>query len=129
MSDAVLLDTHTWAWSLLGVRLTSRAREVLQGSALIMVSPVSIFEICQKVRLGKWSDMEPKVTTLLKALSDQGGHWAELSADVAHLAGSLEWPHGDPFDRLLAATALVNGWPLISADPAFDSLIGLRRIW
>ena len=129
MSDAVLLDTHTWAWSLLGVRLTSHAREVLQGSALIMVSPVSIFEICQKVRLGQWADMEPKVTTLQKALSDQGGHWAELSADVAHLAGSLDWPHRDPFDRLLAATALVNGWPLISADPAFDSLTGLRRVW
>jgi PIN domain nuclease of toxin-antitoxin system len=45
------------------------------------------------------------------------------------VAGSLDWPHRDPFDRLLAATALINGWPLISADPAFDRLTGLRRVW
>ena len=129
MNDAVLLDTPTWAWSLLGVGLTGKARSAMEGAALTMVSPVSIFEICQKVRLGKWPDMEPRVPILEKSLASQGGRWAELSPEVARMAGSLDWPHRDPFDRLLAATALVNGWALISADTAVDSLTGLRRIW
>ena len=36
--------------------------------------------------------------------------------------------HKDPFDRLIAATALVEGLPLVSADPAFDAY-GVTRLW
>jgi PIN domain nuclease of toxin-antitoxin system len=129
MSETVLLDTHVWAWSLLGVGLTAGARLAMEMAAITMVSPVSMFEICQKVRLGKWPDMEPKVPTLQDALAAQGGRWADVTPDLARLAGSLDWPHRDPFDRLLAATALINGWVLLSADPVFDSLTGLRRVW
>jgi PIN domain nuclease of toxin-antitoxin system len=34
----------------------------------------------------------------------------------------------DPFDRLLAAQALVEGIPLISADAIFDQY-GVNRLW
>ena len=40
----------------------------------------------------------------------------------------MEWPHRDPFDRLLAATALIEGLPLVSIDVVFDE-IGVERIW
>ncbi len=36
--------------------------------------------------------------------------------------------HKDPFDRLLAAQAIAEGIPLVSADPAFDPY-GVNRIW
>lgn len=93
------------------------------------VSPVSVFEIVQKVRLGKWSEMGALVSTLVDAVAEQSAVWADVTPDIAHLAGMLDWPHRDPFDRLIAATALVHGWVLVSADTAFDTLTGLRRIW
>lgn len=37
----------------------------------------------------------------------------------AHLAGLLDWDHGDPFDRMLAAQAIVEDATLVSADDAF----------
>ena len=52
-----------------------------------------------------------------------------ISLRHAQQAGALPDLHRDPFDRLIAATALVHGWVLISADTAFDTLTGLRRIW
>ncbi len=40
---------------------------------------------------------------------------------------TLPLHHKDPFDRLIAATALVEGLTLVSADAAFDAY-GLSRL-
>ena len=37
-------------------------------------------------------------------------------------------PHHDPFDRMLAAQAQVEGIPLVTADPVFRAL-GVRVLW
>lgn len=125
-----LLDTHIWAWMLtLDPLLSPKARAAIDEAQALFLSPASFYEISQKARLGKWPLMEPFVGNLPAYATSAGLTVAPLTADIAVLAGSLDWPHRDPFDRLLAATALVNGWVLISADPAFDSLIGLRRVW
>lgn len=125
-----LLDTHIWAWTLtLDPVLSPKARAAIDGAPALFLSPASFYEIGQKARLGKWPLMKPFVGSLPDYASAAGLTVAPLTAEVAVLAGSLDWPHRDPFDRLLAATALVNGWALISADTAFDSLTGLRRIW
>lgn len=56
---AVLLDTHAWVWSLSGDdNLTPRARALITGATSVHVSPITFFEIGQKVRLGKWPEME-----------------------------------------------------------------------
>ena len=129
MTTEILLDTHTWAWSLLGTKLSVAARSAIESAALTWVSPISVYEIAQKAHIGKWPEMLPRLPDLQAALGRQDGLWADLTPEIAHLAGTLAWPHRDPFDRLLAATALVHGWVLVSADPVFDSLIGLRRVW
>ncbi len=49
------------------------------------------------------------------------------------LSGGLDWSHKDPFDRMIAATALELACPLISKDPAFDDLLAfpgwIGRVW
>ena len=125
---AVLLDTHVWAWSLTGGgRLSGRAIDAIGGADTVLVSPISFFEISQKVRLGKWPEMAPFLDRLPALLEDQGGVVASLEPDICVNAGVMAWPHRDPFDRLLAATALRRDAPLISADAVFDGLV--HRIW
>ncbi len=92
-----------------------------------MVSPISFFEIAQKVRLGKWPQMEPFIQTLPGLLEERGGMIADLDADICVAAGVMTWRHRDPFDRLLAATALHRALPMISADNVFDGHV--PRIW
>ena len=52
---------------------------------------------------------------------------------MAMLAGTLDWAHRDPFDRMIAATAIEMACPLVSKDAAFDGLdetTGWKeRIW
>lgn len=59
---------------------------------------------------------------------DRGGAFITLSGSIGLLAGSLDWPHRDPFDRMIAATALAGDYTLISADTVFDTL-PVRRVW
>ncbi|MBT9585136.1 type II toxin-antitoxin system VapC family toxin [bacterium] len=125
---AVLLDTHVWAWSLTGdYRLSERATKSMTEADRVLISPISFFEIGQKVRLGKWPEMEPWVDKLATLVEEQGGLIADLDPVVCLSAGTMSWAHRDPFDRLLAATAARYSLPIISADAVFDGFV--PRIW
>jgi PIN domain nuclease of toxin-antitoxin system len=113
---SLLLDTHAWAWAMTEPeRIPKAASDLMAGPATLRVSPVSFFEIAQKVRLEA-------------ELVRQGSIIAPLTDSISLHAGRLDWPHRDPFDRMIAATALHGGDILISADTVFDTL-PIRRIW
>ena len=124
----LLLDTHVWAWSLSDDRrISDRARREMVEAQTILVSAISFFEIAQKVRLGKWPEMAAYVDRLPALLVSQRGVAASLEAEDCLVAGMMEWPHRDPFDRFLAASALRRRLPIVSADPVFDAV--LTRVW
>jgi PIN domain nuclease of toxin-antitoxin system len=125
---ALLIDTHVWVWSLTDDRrISERARTAIGQAQTILVSAISFYEIARKVRLGKWPQMLPYVDRLPELLEAQRAVVASLEAADCLAAGVMEWPHRDPFDRFLAASALRRGVPLVSADPVFDAV--LSRIW
>lgn len=125
--SAILLDTHAWAWSLAGdERLADSARAVIEAASTVFVSPISFFEIAQKVRLGKWPEMAPFAAQLPELLARQGGSVAALEPAICIGAGMMGWAHRDPFDRLLAATSLHYNLPLLSLDTVFDGIVTRR---
>lgn len=129
---AVLLDTHAWAWSLTGDRRISEvALKAMEQAETVWIGAISFFEIGQKVRIGKWPEMEPLLGRLETIATAQGARIAAITPDIAITAAMMPWDHRDPFDRILAATAKVRNVALVSADMVFDSLpdIGKRRIW
>ena len=52
-----------------------------------------------------------------------------ITAEIAELSQSAVFSHGDPADRLIAATALVNRAALITADEKLHAIPNLRCIW
>jgi len=125
---AVLLDTHAWIWSLSSdSRLSSAALAEIAGAELVLVSPISFFEISQQVRLGKWPEMVPFVRRLDALLLEQGGMPATFTPEICLRAGLMDWDHRDPFDRLILATAQLMNVSLISADTVFDGRV--TRVW
>lgn len=52
---------------------------------------------------------------------------ADFTPAICIEAGVMPWGHRDPFDRLLAATALDGSLPLVSADTVFDGIVS--RHW
>jgi PIN domain nuclease of toxin-antitoxin system len=126
----LLLDTHAFLWFLLDdPRLSALALGLITDPANPkLISPASYWEIAIKIRLGKYAlpiAFEPFMTDQIAR-----NHFTIVPVAVAHAAVLTTLPlhHRDPFDRLIAATALVEGLTLVSADPAFDAY-GVTRLW
>ena len=125
----MLLDTHAIAWALRDdPALSEGARRAIAEADAVLVSPISLYEIGQKVRLGRWPEMAPHVETLPERLAEDGALVAPFTPQIALHASLLDWDHRDPFDRLLAATAESIGALFVSRDAAFDAR-PLRRVW
>ncbi len=115
----VLLDTHAFIWAITDERrLSPRARSLIASSELWW-SVVSLWEAIQKAQVGKLSLPLPAGPMLTGELSSN--HVRLLPVSLSHVLRVEELPlhHRDPFDRLLIAQSIEEGWPIITADPWF----------
>lgn len=126
----LLLDTSTLLWYWLGGRQLSEQvmAAITDRDHLVYVSPISAMEIATKHRIGKLPGVENVLATFDEALEADGFLQLPLVNAQARLAGSISGEHRDPFDRMLAAQAILADLFLVSPDTAFDAL-GTRRLW
>jgi len=127
----LLLDTHAYVWALTDPdRLSGRARTAIEApSNAVLVSAATAWEIAIKHRAGKWPEAEILLAQHDDLTSRLGAQSLDISAADAIRAGSLDWDHADPFDRMLAAQSLLHQAALVTRDAAFGHLRGLTIIW
>ena len=126
----LLLDTHALLWFLANdPRLSATAKTAIEDPANERwLSPIHLLEIALKNRLGKLPLPEPFGTMFPADLAAEDIHLFPLEPQHIEPLTTLPLHHKDPFDRLIAATALVESLRLVSVDPAFDAY-GLKRLW
>ncbi len=126
----VLLDTHTAAWAIGDAKLLGKqARVLLQApETIVYYSAVTIFEMSLKYHAGKWFEIKPIIDDPDTAMQTLGAIELPVYSSHARLAGAFPSSHKDPFDRLLAAQAMLEQMTLLSADPLMDGF-GVQRIW
>lgn len=129
--SAGLLDTHALVWALTSPeRLSARAREVVEDrSVALWVSAGSAWEIATKHRLGKMPGIEGLLAGWDRQLGRLGARELPISSAHARLAGSLDWSHRDPFDRMLVAQASLEGLPILTRDPQIAAYPQATAIW
>ena len=125
----VLLDTHALVWWLEAKEnLSRKAKETIEDSeTVVFVSAASGWELAIKTQIGKFKSAE-LVRGLEREIEKEGFIELRISLEHALLAGSFDSPHKDPFDRILAAQALVEDVPLVANDPAFAAF-GVKVVW
>jgi len=126
----LLIDTHTLVWTMNETtELTAKAREAIESfDNGIFVSVVSVWEATTKHRLGKFPEAGELAGDPRGVLDQLGFQSLSLTLEHAHLSASFRHPHRDPFDRMLAAQALLEGLTLVSSDRVFDDML-VTRLW
>ena len=126
----LLLDTHAFVWWADGDAALSAAARTAIGDvdSEVWVSAASAWEITTKHRLGKWPQVAAVAANVTFAITDNGFEPLPVTVPHAQHAGALAGAHKDPFDRLLVAQSLRDGYVLVSNDKAFD-VFGVHRLW
>jgi PIN domain nuclease of toxin-antitoxin system len=97
----------------------------------ILISIASVWEISIKTSIGKLQ-IKGTYTSVIDDLNDN--EIEILPIIFAHTVENNQLPfhHRDPFDRIIAAQAIVENIDFISADAAFDRYFSgksVKRIW
>jgi PIN domain nuclease of toxin-antitoxin system len=124
----LLLDTHIWLWSTLEpLRLTRRVEKALSDpSNELWLSPISVGELIVLLRKGRLTLPNDVAAWVAKTMLDLQLTEAPLTVEVALAIASMNFPHGDPADHFLAATAKVFALTLVTADEHLIGLSGLQ---
>jgi PIN domain nuclease of toxin-antitoxin system len=113
-STRLLLDSHVvlW-WDTASPALGQDAANAIRTAGVAYVSAASEWELAIKAALGKVKLRR----TLLDATADAG--FEPMPITFHHVQAVHRSPavHRDPFDRLLVATAIVEGLTIVSSDP------------
>ncbi|MDH7973510.1 type II toxin-antitoxin system VapC family toxin [Sphingomonas sp. AR_OL41] len=125
-----LLDTHAliWWWLVDPALPADIMALMARSDANVHVSAISGIEIAIKVRIGKLPEMIEPLDHFDEAVL--GDSFRHLPVDRRHAirAGLMKGAHRDPFDRLLAAQALIEDLTVITRDRAFADF-GCKVVW
>lgn len=119
LSQEVLLDTHILLWMRRAPdRLSGAQLGALKQAEVRWVSVASLYEIAQKVRIGKLDLAQADVDDLPEVLPRIGLRWLPLGASEMLSAAASSWTNRDPFDRMILAAAEARGCLLLTSDAA-----------
>ena len=128
----ILLDTHVLLWMASDPkRLSGKAREAIRDARQntgVAVATITLWELAwlaQNGRIEILSSVESFVRetvarVILKPMTP------EIAAVAVRLP--VAYPK-DPADRLIGSTAIVEGMPLITADPQIRRAKAVETIW
>jgi PIN domain nuclease of toxin-antitoxin system len=130
MGVALLLDTHTLLWAVgCPGKLSAKVRKQLEDPlSSVFVSTASAWEIATKHRIGKLDEAEELLANYQDYLAVLRAMEVPITTSHALMAGSFDVDHRDPFDRVIAAQAIVLGLPVATKDAAFK-LFPCRTVW
>lgn len=126
----LLLDAHALLWWLQDDdQLPAAVADLIDDPAVpTSVSVVTLWELIVKSLRGRLRLPAPPEIVFSDALDDAG--FRALAAERRHVLALPELPeiHGDPFDRMLVAQAVVEDMAIVTGDDAIRRY-PVRTIW
>ena len=127
----IVLDTHAWVWwATESKQLSMRARRAIAESDALGISVISCWEVAMLVEKGRLGFNQSTELWIERALEFPAFTVLPLTPVIATMAARLPAPfHGDPADRIIAATCLKIEAQLVTKDRALRRWRHLSTIW
>ena len=129
----VVLDTHVLIYdALTPSRLSARARKAIDAGFArrdLACSDISLWEIAMLIARKRVDPAMDANLFLNDVVCARNVHVLSITPEIAVLSQSEIFAHGDPADRLIAASARFHNAPLVTSDEKLRALAGLKTIW
>lgn len=131
--NLLLLDTHVIVWSLMQPNELSdsiiKTINSAQENGNLLLSSISLWEIAM-LKAKKRINIYQPIKEFLKTIVDiDGMNIADLSSGIAAESTLLvDDFHGDPADRIIAATAIETGAIILTRDSKILSWANLGNV-
>jgi PIN domain nuclease of toxin-antitoxin system len=128
---SLLLDTHALLWVLVDPeRIPAETLATVRApETTVYVSAASAWEIATKHRLGKLEGAAGVVSGYREHLARLRAEELAITGHHALTAGTLQWSHRDPFDRVIVAQAVLESLPVVTSDAALVEFPAIRTVW
>ena len=125
----ILLDTHIFLWmNLEQEKLPPALTHAIAAEPTLGLAAISLWEIAMLVQYRRVSIPDPSLREWFQVtLPAPKLRILPLTPDIASRSASLDM-HGDPADRLIAATALEHGCRLATVDSKLTGLNWLDTV-
>ena len=127
-----LLDTHVWIWwNAAPEKLSPRVHALIgNGKEDLLLSAISPWEFCKLVEKGRYSIALDTLAWIEQALGMPGLQLTPLTPRIAHKSTVMpDFPHDDPADQIIAATAREEGAVLMTKDAELLRYAHLKTLW
>jgi PIN domain nuclease of toxin-antitoxin system len=134
-AEVILLDTHAWVWYLADPgRLSAKALKAIEERtsrpAEVQVSSISAWELALLVERGRVRLSVDPDAWMAHAEALPFLRYVPVDNRIAVAAVRLPPAvPSDPADRIIVATALLAGIPLVTADKRLRRCRVVRTIW
>ena len=124
------MDTHAVIWAAEGdERLGASAGELLRSlkAGEAVLSDITLLEIAMLAKKGR-IELSVSAEEYLRAIQ-QNYPLLTITSEIASLAVDLNLPQGDPFDRIIVASAMHHKLLLLTRDKNISASGLVRTVW
>lgn len=126
----LLVDSHAliWWWNE-SPGLPATARDALADRRnTVFVSAATAWELATKYRSGRLPSMASRIDRYGDSVVEDGFEHLEVRPEHGLKGGLLKGDHRDPFDRMIAAQALIEDLTVVTRDREIAAF-GCRTLW
>ena len=129
-----VLDTHAFIWAWMEPeRLSTAAVEAIaraRSAGGLAIASITVWEVAMLIERGRLRVFGTPERWIETAISGLGTSVIEITAAIATISVRLVEPIAkDPADRLIAATAIALGAPLVTADERLRAGLPSLAVW